>query len=243
MITPTQVTGKIAEIELERLNLSRGDRVLDIGCAQGYALVGLAKKGCTAFGIDVIPELVQRAQRNIVEANVTAFPILASGEALPFVDGAFDAVICIEVLEHIPDAEIVLTEIRRVLKQGGRLCLAVPTWYTEKLFGQLDKNFAAYSGHVRIFRRREITSLLARYGFQILRKEGKYFEWSVYWLFRSLFLKTDPICYMYVQRYERLDYYYKRIWRLAEKLGIGKIVKFVGNRIFPKSDYFYCERL
>jgi hypothetical protein len=59
----------------------------------------------------------------------------------------------------------------------------------------------------------------------------------------ALFLKTDPICYVYVQRYERLDYYYKRIWRLAEKLGIGKIVKFVGNRIFPKSDYFYCERL
>ena len=243
MLTQPRPSGKIAEIDLNHLKLMPGSLVLDVGCARGYTLVELAKRGCMPFGLELLPNLVQQARDNVAQAHVRAFPLVASAEALPFGDETFDAVICTEVIEHVPNAERLLDEIQRILRREGRLCLAMPTWFTERLFNRLDKNFAAHSGHLRVFGRGVMASLLSRRDFQVEVMQGKYFEWSLYWLFRTFFLKTEPVFYENAQHYERLDYYYKRLWRGADRLGIGRVAKFIGNRLFPKSHYFYCRRV
>jgi SAM-dependent methyltransferase len=58
--------------------------------------------------------------------DVTSVDVIASSLHLPFRDGAFDCVLCTEVLEHIPDPLQALTEYQRVLKAGGKLFLTTP---------------------------------------------------------------------------------------------------------------------
>ena len=55
--------------------------------------------------------------------------VFGDGARLPFVDGCLDAVLCLEVLEHVPEPEAVLKEIARVLKSGGRACITMPFLY------------------------------------------------------------------------------------------------------------------
>lgn len=55
--------------------------------------------------------------------------VFADAATLPFADGTFDAVVCLEVIEHVPDPERVLAEIARVLRPGGRAWLSMPFLY------------------------------------------------------------------------------------------------------------------
>jgi 2-polyprenyl-3-methyl-5-hydroxy-6-metoxy-1,4-benzoquinol methylase len=238
----SRLTDKIAEIDLSSLGLFQGARVLDIGCARGFTMIELAKRDCRVFGIEVLRHLAKEASGNLNRNEVIGIIINGSADSLPFPNYFFDALICTEVIEHVPNAEEVLSEIHRVLRPGGRLCLSLPTWFTERLFLFLDHNFATFSGHLRIFRPGEMKKLLESQGFKILKVSKHYFEWSVYWLFRTLFLKTEPSFYEGARKYERLDYSYKRMWRAIDKLMIGQLVKLIGNCIFPKSHYFYCLR-
>lgn len=105
-----------------------GERVLDVGCGGGVdtILAGflVGPKG-TAVGVDLVPEMVARAERNLetTGARNVAFQN-ASGEALPFADRSFDIVLSNGAINLMPDKQAVLSEIERVLKPGGRLMMA-----------------------------------------------------------------------------------------------------------------------
>ena len=79
--------------------------------------------------------------------------------ALPFRDGSLELAVCSEVLEHIQEDELVLREIHRVLRPRGRLVLTVPIHPYYYTFDD------AYVGHVRRYRREELSALLVRIGF------------------------------------------------------------------------------
>ncbi len=56
--------------------------------------------------------------------------VLGKVEALPFLDGCFDSILCTEVLEHLPEPQEAMKELKRVLKEDGYLYLSVPqSWY------------------------------------------------------------------------------------------------------------------
>jgi SAM-dependent methyltransferase len=73
-------------------------------------------------------DLRQFGRRTIhVDAHAPAVSVRADiAHGLPFADAVFDAALCTEVLEHVPDDRLVLQEIARVLKPGGRLLVSVP---------------------------------------------------------------------------------------------------------------------
>lgn len=96
-------------------------RVLDLGCAFGFGTRRIAG-GRLAVGIDVSAEYIARAAR----AGGGARYLRAAGDALPFRDAAFDAVVCLDVLEHVPDEAGVIAEVWRVLRPGGAFILSVP---------------------------------------------------------------------------------------------------------------------
>ena len=103
-------------------------RILDAGCGDGINLLGLGqiteRNGWRAkiYGVDYNPKRVERARHShqIVEV------INASLASLPYPDGWFSVIICNQVLEHIPDPQLVLQELARVLRKGGVLVLGVP---------------------------------------------------------------------------------------------------------------------
>ncbi len=108
--------------------INKGNVILDIGCGAGVdtILAGMMT-GPTgkAVGIDIVPEMLQRATSNLGMTDVKNVTFIkTSGEDLPFEDAEFDVVISNGVINLIPDKATLLKEVVRVLKPGGRLMLA-----------------------------------------------------------------------------------------------------------------------
>ncbi len=106
----------LAKLELVRRYLDalpKGTRVLDAGCGEGI----------------LVEEYADRLDIAGVDANYSSPRVTtASVTTLPFADGAFDAVLCLDVLEHLPyaDQPRALAEMHRVLRGGGELLVSVP---------------------------------------------------------------------------------------------------------------------
>jgi ubiquinone/menaquinone biosynthesis C-methylase UbiE len=96
-----------------------GDRVLDIGCGTGILFPFLSQYEVT--GVDMSPEMVQRAQEN--RPAFVKEVLVADVHALPFDNSCFHHAAMLAVYPHIDYPEIALTEIRRVLAPKGTLSL------------------------------------------------------------------------------------------------------------------------
>ena len=103
----------------DRLVDWRGLRVLDLGCAGGFMAEALDDRGAVVTGIDPAAEAVVAARSHADQSGRNIRYDTGIGEALPYEDGAFDAVVCVDVLEHVSDLDRVLSEVARVLKPGG----------------------------------------------------------------------------------------------------------------------------
>ncbi len=110
----------------------RGMRVLDVGGGWSVLKFALAQRGCTVCCIDIDWESLVRAQPAIQEINRFCnytTPIIqqvADVRNIPLPDNTFDRVVCVSVLEHVPDGHVKgLNEMLRVLKPGGHLLLTL----------------------------------------------------------------------------------------------------------------------
>lgn len=96
--------------------------VLDVGCGAGLLSEALAQSGARVTAIDLAPDLVRVAKLHRLESGVEVDYRLQSAEALAAqMPGAFDAVTCMEMLEHVPDPGAILAACATLLKPGGRL--------------------------------------------------------------------------------------------------------------------------
>jgi SAM-dependent methyltransferase len=137
---------------------SRPVRVLDFGCGTGAFLDDLDRFG-TVSAVDADPEAVSFCHAR-GRAEVRLAP---PGAPLPFADDAFDLVTSLDVIEHIDDDVAALAELRRVLRPGGLLLVAVPAFAF--LWGKQDE----VSHHRRRYTARTLRRALARAGFGVER--------------------------------------------------------------------------
>ena len=93
--------------------------VLDLGCAGGFMTEAIARKGARVTGIDPAAKAIDAARAHARGSGLGVSYDTGVGENLPYGDGRFDAVVCVDVLEHVQDLKKVLSEIARVLKPGG----------------------------------------------------------------------------------------------------------------------------
>ncbi|MEM6890669.1 MAG: bifunctional 2-polyprenyl-6-hydroxyphenol methylase/3-demethylubiquinol 3-O-methyltransferase UbiG [Pseudomonadota bacterium] len=93
--------------------------VLDLGCAGGFMAEALASKGARVTGIDPAADAIEAAKRRATLVGQNIQYDVGVGEALPYADAAFDAVVCVDVLEHVTDLTKVAAEVARVLRPGG----------------------------------------------------------------------------------------------------------------------------
>lgn len=96
-----------------------GKAVLDIGCAGGFMAEALDARGARVTGIDPAEKAIAAARRHAEEEDREIRYDVGVGEDLPYDDGAFDAVVSVDVLEHVSDLGQVVREVARVLKPGG----------------------------------------------------------------------------------------------------------------------------
>ncbi|MFU8883546.1 MAG: bifunctional 2-polyprenyl-6-hydroxyphenol methylase/3-demethylubiquinol 3-O-methyltransferase UbiG [Rhodobacterales bacterium] len=97
----------------------QGKAVLDLGCAGGFMAEALATRGATVTGIDPAAAAIAAARAHAGQAGYAITYDVGVGEALPYADSAYDAVVCVDVLEHVSDLTQVLAEVARVLRPGG----------------------------------------------------------------------------------------------------------------------------
>lgn len=123
-------------------------KVLEIGCGHGSLLQHLKQDGMDVYGTDLDRERI----RFLKEKGIPCYPCDAA--ATPFPDHSVEVVICSELLEHVSDPQRVVQEIRRVLKEDGRVYCSVPYM-----------RHCDCHEHVRFFSESDLWTLFAREGF------------------------------------------------------------------------------
>ena len=115
---------------------------LELGCGTGFFLLNLKLAGVLDEGhvTDLSPGMVEVARRNAAALGFTVDGRVADAESLPYPDDSFDLVVGHAVLHHIPDVELALREVVRVLRPGGRFVFAgEPTRYGDFVARRLSR--------------------------------------------------------------------------------------------------------
>jgi O-antigen biosynthesis protein len=125
---PVTMNGLIAAEHLARYwlaaRLAGGLEVLDAGCGVGYGAEMIARAGASrVVGIDLAPEAITAATNRVGES--VDFQV-GDVRDPPFEEGAFDLVVCFEVLEHLEDPEPAITALKGVLREAGLLIVSSP---------------------------------------------------------------------------------------------------------------------
>jgi SAM-dependent methyltransferase len=110
----------VGEQAIDRLNLPRDARILDVGCGSGWATRLMAEKASvgSVIGIDIADEMVQLAAESSSSFENVEFKV-ATAEALPFADNEFTHAFSMESLYYYTNLVAALREIHRVLSDGG----------------------------------------------------------------------------------------------------------------------------
>jgi len=131
------LTAKEQDEFLNWLNLSSGKRLLDVACGSGGpALRIAAATGCSVYGIDIHESAVSTASVLAAQRSLTQraeFRVVDATAPLPFPSASFDAITCIDAINHLPDRPRVIADWARLLKPGGRLLFTDPITVTGPL--------------------------------------------------------------------------------------------------------------
>ena len=138
-------------------------RTLDIGCGSSQIIRSLPAMVGLELNIAKI-RFLARTNPRLVQG---------SADAIPFRDGAFTAVVCSEVIEHIPKSDLLFQEMRRVLATGGTLVLGTPDYasrawnFIEYWYSRLMPHAYAEE-HIAHYTKAEVLEILARTGFDVV---------------------------------------------------------------------------
>lgn len=161
--------------EISKLLEPAGGRVLDIGSADGtFSKVIFDKTGAKEFiGIDVLPKSVDWANKHWEKEGKRMRFFVGDAHKLDFKSSSFDAVVALEVLEHVKNPAKVFTEVKRILKKGGYGVFLVPSdsllfrivWWLWLRF--YPRGWVWRETHIQTFRNNYLSRLCRKVGFKI----------------------------------------------------------------------------
>ena len=137
--TTLQIVG---ENLCEALDLRSGQKVLDVAAGNGNATLAAARRWCDVTSTDYVPALLARGQERAQAERLTVAFREADAEALPFKDGAFDAVVSTFGVMFTADQDKAAAELARVCRKGGKIGLA--NWTPEGFIGQVFKTIGKH---------------------------------------------------------------------------------------------------
>ncbi|WP_026908611.1 class I SAM-dependent methyltransferase [Paucisalibacillus globulus] len=108
-------------IPLLEKHLENGSKLVDVGCGDGYGTYKLKKLGHEVMGLDISEEMIEKAKERLQDIPFK----VADVNQLPLLDESVDAILSINVIEWVEVPSVAATELRRVLKQDGLLCVGV----------------------------------------------------------------------------------------------------------------------
>jgi SAM-dependent methyltransferase len=144
-----------------RLAPAIGRRIVEVGVGHGTYTGWLVERG-VVLGSDVAPECLSAVRKKYPTPRLRLARIDLCDETTidPYDDFQGDSILCVNVLEHIRDDARALAMLRRLVRPGATLALAVPAH--PRLYGKMD----AEAGHFRRYTRRTLADVLARSGWR-----------------------------------------------------------------------------
>ncbi len=239
-------------VRFDRLGISPGDLVLDLGCGFGRHAFEALRRGARVVACDMsLAELkdVSATFTAIVDDAAATLPAASWGAAtngdatrLPFPDACFDAIVASEVLEHIPDDGAAFAELARVLKPGGTIAVTVPAWLAERVCWALTDEYHAPfvdGGHVRIYTEAGLRARLREVGLRPGAAHHAHALHTPYWWLRCAVgptNETNPL----VRAYHAV-----LLWDIAGRRPHSRITRLldrVGNPLLGKSLVVYASK-
>jgi SAM-dependent methyltransferase len=220
----------VLTVDFAQFPVGPGDRVLDMGCGGGRHAFSLYKRGADVVAFDMSFEDLVEVQTMFTAidlegeapAGSRASVVRGTAYQLPFEDSSFDRIIAAEIMEHLPEDELAMSELFRVLKPGGLIAVTVPRWLPEKINWVLSDDYHNVpGGHIRIYKGTELRAKLEKQGLVFQGQHHAHGLHSPYWWLKcAVGVKNDS--HPLVKAYHQL-----LVWdmvkqplatRLAEKL-------------------------
>jgi SAM-dependent methyltransferase len=229
-------------VDFDRLGVGPSKKVIDVGCGAGRHAYEAYRRGAdvVAFDKDAAEldavDTVLRAMADAGEAPRSARAETVVGDALrlPYPDESFDCVIASEILEHIPDDEIAIAELIRVLKVGGSLAVTVPRWLPERVCWLLSEEYHSnVGGHIRIYRASELRSKIASRGMAFTHTHHAHGLHTPFWWLKCL-IGVSRSDHPAVTAYHKM-----LVWDLMRQPKITRIAETVLNPVVGKSVALY----
>jgi SAM-dependent methyltransferase len=220
-------------------------RVLDLGCGSGRHSFAALSRGAHVVALDknrsevaAVTEISKAmAESGEIDDATHYAAVVADMANLPFASSSFDRVFASEVFEHLEDDARAMREVARLTRSGGRVVVTVPRAGPERANWLVsDAYHAAEGGHVRIYGRRALLSLLRGAGLRVLGSHHAHALHSPYWLLRCVvgIARTDhPL----VRAYHRL-----LVWDITQRPAVTRVLERILNPVMGKSLVVYAER-
>jgi SAM-dependent methyltransferase len=237
----------VLTVRYERLGVQAGDRLLDLGSGGGRHAFEAMRRGALVTALDADAGEVKDVS-GMMKAVTSEEPAVAArggvgtaivGDALrlPFCSDAFDRVIAAEVLEHIPEDRIAMSELARVLRPGGTMAVTVPRWWPELLTWALSDDYHnTPGGHIRIYRRSALVGRLNAAGLECYGVHHAHALHTPYWWLRAIVGVRDDR-HPLVRGYHRV-----LVWDITSHPPLTRIPEALLNPILGKSVVVYARK-
>ena len=214
------------------------DHVLDVGCGDGLCIHFCANLGAEVSLVDVDTEKIQKLADKLRLSPARAIhPHVSDANPLPFASSRFDKVISTEVLEHVDDPALFMSELVRVGKPGAQYLLSVPHSASEDIQKKLAPPVYFESpNHIRIFSPDDFQKVVLDSGLIIEKKLNYGFYSSLFWAFfwtcdQDLGAELHPL----LKNWEAT-------WKMVLSMRDGPRIKHALDQALPKSQVILAHK-
>lgn len=138
-------------------NKIKFQNVLDLGCNRGFIVKAFRDMEIDAYGCDISYQAISKSPPEI--RNYLLLVDIAK-DKLPFEEGTFDLITMLDVVEHLPQFELLLSELKRVLRSGGLIYISTPSTITS-----LNCDDPT---HINVHSKKYWIKLLTEHGFDLI---------------------------------------------------------------------------
>jgi len=159
------------EAALRALDLSAGERILEVGVGTGL-VVPMYPHQCEVIGVDVSDAMLAEARERITRLGLRHVSVLRmDAQNLEFPDGSFDAVFAPYLISVVPDPRKVMEEMQRVCRPGGRIAVVNHFLSRNPLKAAIERALSPLSFHLGFHLNTPMDTVLAAPSLRLLRKE------------------------------------------------------------------------